>query len=75
MAHRADISAAAARSHVYAFLAQAFAEPEPATLAWLRQALHAAESALTAIGATESCAALADVRRAYEMLRAMLDDA
>ena len=68
MTHRADISAAAARSHVYAFLAQAFAEPEPATLAWLQQALPAAESALTAIGATESCAALADVRREIDDL-------
>ena len=67
MAHQADISAAA-RSHVYAFLAQAFAEPEPAALAWLRQALPAAESALTAIGATESCAALAGMRREIDGL-------
>lgn len=62
MAHRADISTAAARSHLYAFLAQAFAGPDPATHAWLRQALPTAEAALAAVGATQSRAAFAAVR-------------
>ncbi len=56
-----DVMGAKARSQVYAFLAQAFANPDAATLAWLKQTLPTAEVALATIGGTESCAALAAV--------------
>src|SRR3972149_2671778 len=59
-----DVTAAfgaTARSQVYAFLSQAFANPDPATHAWLRRTLPGAEAALAAIGATQSRAALAAV--------------
>ncbi len=54
-----EAAEAAARSRVYAFLAEAFADPDPATLVRLREALPATEAALGLIGATESAAALA----------------
>ncbi len=57
-----DVMGAKARSQVYAFLAQAFADPDAATLTWLKQALPTAEAALATISGTESCAALAAVR-------------
>ena len=56
-----DVMRAGARSHVYAFLAQAYADPDAATLAWLKQTLPTAEAALATIGGTESRAALAAV--------------
>jgi DMSO reductase family type II enzyme chaperone len=56
-----DVVGAKARSHVYAFLAQAFADPDAATLAWLKQTRPTAEAALATIHGTESCAALAAV--------------
>ena len=57
-----DVMGAKARSQVYAFLAQAFADPDAATLAWLKQTLPTAEVALATIGGMESCAALDAVR-------------
>lgn len=56
-----DVIRARARSQVYAFLAQAFADPDAATLAWLQQALPTVEAALATISGTESRAALAAV--------------
>lgn len=60
--------AATARSRVYAFLAQAFADPDAATYAWLLQTLPTAEAALAAIGMTQSRAALAAVRDEFDGL-------
>jgi len=56
-----DVQRAKARSQIYAFLAQAFADPDAATLAWLREMLPAAETALAMVGGTESRVALAAV--------------
>lgn len=56
-----DGTEALARSQVYAFLAQAFADPDHGTLAWLKQAVPATETALTMIGGTESRAAFVAV--------------
>ncbi len=56
-----DVMGARARSQVYAFLAQAFADPDAAMLAWLKQALPTVETALATIDGTESRAALAAV--------------
>lgn len=53
------IIGAKARSLVYAFLTQAFADPDATTLAWLKETLPTAETALATIGGTESRAALA----------------
>lgn len=54
-----EAAKAAARSRVYAFLAETFAEPDAATLARLKETLPATEAALALIGATESTRALA----------------
>jgi len=56
---------ATARSHVYAFLAQSFAAPDPPTHAWLRRALPVVEAALTTIGATRSRGVFAAVRAEF----------
>jgi TorA maturation chaperone TorD len=59
MTNVTEVMEATAHSQVYAFLAQAFADPDATTLAWLKQALPTAETALATIGGTKSRAALA----------------
>ncbi|MBZ0140801.1 MAG: molecular chaperone TorD family protein [Pseudorhodoplanes sp.] len=68
MTSATEIMTASARSQVYAVLAQAFAGPNAATLTWLKQALPTADAALATTGGTESCAALAAVRREIDDL-------
>ena len=68
MTELAEAAEAAARSRVYAFLAEAFADPDPATLARLKEALPATEAALALISGTESTAALAALRSEIDTL-------
>lgn len=62
------IELAVARSQVYAFLAQAFSDPNVETLAWLKQALPVAEVALATTGGIESGARFVAVRREVDGL-------
>lgn len=59
---------AGARSQVYAFLAQGFAEPDATTLAGMRQTLPRAEAALAELGDAECHAALAALSREIGLL-------
>lgn len=68
MSNETAIARATGRSRVYAFLAQALADPASTRGADLEQALLAAESALEILGETRSRAALVAVRRALEDL-------
>ncbi len=68
MTNVTNVMRATAHSQVYAFLAQGFADPNAATLAWLRQAVHTAETALAMIGGTESRMALAALHREIDGL-------
>lgn len=58
MAELSPAARAIARSRVYAFLAQAFAEPDAETYAGLRQLLPDAKAALAAVEAMQSHAAI-----------------
>lgn len=62
------MSQAAARSQVYAFLAQAFADPDPARRTLLDRTLSAAGTALEALGDARCRAALAAVGRDLDAL-------
>lgn len=62
MAEPSPAARALARSRVYAFLAQAFAEPDGETCAGLRRSLPDSEAALTAVAATRSRAEIAALR-------------
>ena len=66
----AATSRATARSQIYAFLAQAFAEPDAASHAGLQAMLGAAEAALAVLDAAESRAAFAEVRAELERVDA-----
>lgn len=68
MAIMTEAMEATARSYVYAFLAQAFVDPDAATLARLKLKLATTESALSAIGGTESRGAFAVVRDEIDAL-------
>lgn len=57
-----EVMRARARSQIYAVLAQAFADPDASTLAWLKETLPTAETALATAGGAESRVALAAVR-------------
>lgn len=61
MAGLSPAERAIARSQVYAFLARAFAEPDTETCAGLRRSLLETETALAALEATRSHAAIAAV--------------
>ncbi|MBZ0140082.1 MAG: molecular chaperone TorD family protein [Pseudorhodoplanes sp.] len=65
----ANAAEARAQSQVYAFLAQAFADPDGTTLTRIRQALPATEAALTTIGGTDSRAALLALHREFDDLQ------
>lgn len=62
MTNATDAMDAMAHSQAYAFLAEAFGDPDNAMLAWLNQILPVAEAAFAMIGGTNSRAALAALR-------------
>lgn len=68
MTNVTDIMEVRARSQVYAFLAQAFGDPDAMTLASLKLTLPVAEAALAAAGRTKSRSALAALRYEIEGL-------
>lgn len=64
-----DATEAMAHSQAYAFLAQAFADPDDTTLARLKRALPVTEAALTTIGGADSRAALLALHRELDDLQ------
>lgn len=66
MASVKDATELAARSRIYAFLAQAFSDPNAEMLAWLKHEQAATQTALTICGGKESYAASAAVFRSIE---------